>query len=155
MPVKSMTRAAAMTEHGGVPDVLALLVLRRCPRSQHRLLQIPGQRPVMPGQPRDVETSDRRCAGAQQPAADNPQLAEEGQCPLPAAFLQAEQDLGLDPRGQAPQDDLVAAGDRSTRPAPRFQVAHRKRPRAVLLLPADVVRICRKLPTLISCLTLH
>ena len=38
--------AAAVAEHGGVPEVLALLVLRRRPRSQHRMLQVLGQHPV-------------------------------------------------------------------------------------------------------------
>jgi hypothetical protein len=138
--------AAAVAEHDGVPDVLALLVLGRCPGSQHRLLQVVGQRPVMAGEPGGVEAGDRRCAGAQQPAADDPQLVEVGQCPLTAAFLQAEQDLGLDQRGQAPQDDLVAAGDRSARLAPGTEVGRRECSRAVLLPPADVVRAAQSPP---------
>ena len=104
--------AAAVAEHGGVPDVLALLVFRRRPRQQHRLLQVPQQCPVPAGEPGIVEPGDRRGADGQQPTADDPQLGQEGQRFLPASFLQAEQDLGLDQRGQAAHHDLVAAGDR-------------------------------------------
>ena len=55
--------AAAVAEHGGVPDVLALLVFRRGSRPQDRLLQVPRQRPLMAGEPGDVEAGDRRSAG--------------------------------------------------------------------------------------------
>jgi hypothetical protein len=83
---------------------------------------------------------------AQQPAADDPQLVEVGQRPLTAAFLQPEQDLGLDQRGQAPQHDLAAAGDRSARLAPGTEVGDRECSRAVLLPPADVVRAAQSPP---------
>ena len=61
---------------------------------------------------RVVEPGDRCSVGGQQPAVDDPQLGQQGQCSLPAPFLQAEQDLGLDQRGQAAHHDLMAAGDR-------------------------------------------
>ena len=66
---------------------------------------------------------------------------------MTAAFLQAEQDLGLDQRGQAAQDDLMAAGDRGAGPAPGREVGDRSAcPRAVLLPPADIVRAAQSPP---------
>jgi hypothetical protein len=44
-------------------------------------------------QSRVVEAGDRCSVGGQQSAVDDPQFGQEGQCSLPAAFLQAEQDL--------------------------------------------------------------
>ncbi len=65
---------------------------------------------------------------------------------MTAAFLQAEQDLGLDQRGQAPQDDLVTAGDRSARLAPGTEIGDRECSRAMLPPPADVVRTAQSPP---------
>jgi hypothetical protein len=77
---------------------------------------------------------------AEQVTAEDPQLAEIGQRPVTATFLQAGQDLGLDQRGQAPQHDLVPAGDRGAGPAPAIKVRDRGSSGAMLLPPAHIMR---------------
>ena len=138
--------AAAVTEYGGVPHVLALLFLRRRLRLPDRLLQILHQRPVISLKLGDVEAGDCRAAAGQEPPAEDPELVQVGHSPESAAFLETEQDLRLDQRGQAPQDDLVAAGHRCAGPAPGTEIGVGDLSGAFLLPPAVIMRAAQASP---------
>src|SRR5215472_17695127 len=94
----------------------------------------------MAREPGHVEGDDRGSAAAEQAPAQDPQLIKAGQPAGPATLLQTKQDLGLNLRSQAPQDDRMAAGHRAAGPAPCLKVAGRDLSPALLLPPAHVVR---------------
>src|SRR5690348_14268853 len=94
----------------------------------------------MPREPGHVKGGNRGNVAAEQAPAQDPQLIKVGQGARPAAFLQAKQDLGLNLRGQASQDDRMAAGHRAAGPTPSLKVSGGDLSLALLLPPADIVR---------------